>query len=285
MAVVRGLSLPGGPGGRHLGARAAARRRHDLAAMADAITDQTRLIFVCNPNNPTGTVVHARRNWRSSSAAYRRTAWWSWTRHMSEYVRDPEVPDGMALYADRPNVAVLRTFSKAYGLAGLRVGFLVGARAGGGRGPQDDADVLGERAGPGRRDGIAGGRGRAARARRAGGQGARPGPRTSCLPRAGRCRRPRPTSSGCRRAVDTADFAASCDRAGISVRPYGDEGVRVSIGDYEANDAFLAAARDSGTPGGALRSSAAAGAADTRAPAGPARSRSLGRAIVSRPRW
>ena len=42
-----------------------------------------------------------------------------------EYVRDPDVPDGLELYRDRPNVAVLRTFSKAYGLAGLRVGFLV----------------------------------------------------------------------------------------------------------------------------------------------------------------
>ena len=43
-----------------------------------------------------------------------------------EYVRDPDVPDGIDLYRDRPNVAVLRTFSKAYGLAGLRVGFLIG---------------------------------------------------------------------------------------------------------------------------------------------------------------
>ena len=43
-----------------------------------------------------------------------------------EYVRDEAVPDGIDLYRDRPNVAVLRTFSKAYGLAGLRVGFLIG---------------------------------------------------------------------------------------------------------------------------------------------------------------
>ena len=43
-----------------------------------------------------------------------------------EYIRDPGVPDGIDLYRDRPNVAVLRTFSKAYGLAGLRVGFVIG---------------------------------------------------------------------------------------------------------------------------------------------------------------
>src|SRR6516164_5385907 len=98
---------------------------HDLAAMAAAITPRTRLIFVCNPNNPTGTVVHAAELEAFLDQvpadclvvideAYR------------EYIRDEAVPDGVGLYRDRPNVAVLRTFSKAYGLAGLRVGFLIG---------------------------------------------------------------------------------------------------------------------------------------------------------------
>src|SRR2546429_2041740 len=98
---------------------------HDLAAMAAAITPRTRLIFVCNPNNPTGTVVGAAELTAFLDQvpadclvvldeAYR------------EYVRDAGVADGIDLYRDRPNVAVLRTFSKAYGLAGLRVGFLIG---------------------------------------------------------------------------------------------------------------------------------------------------------------
>lgn len=97
---------------------------HDLDAMADAITDRTRMIFVCNPNNPTGTVVRRAGLERFLDRvpgdvlvvldeAYR------------EFIRDVEVPDGIEIYRDRPNVAVLRTFSKAYGLAGLRVGFAV----------------------------------------------------------------------------------------------------------------------------------------------------------------
>ena len=102
--------------------------RHDLEAMAAAITGATRLIFVCTPNNPTGTVVTTAELTRFLDQvpddclvvldeAY------------AEYVRDPDVPNGIDLYADRPNVAVLRTFSKAYGLAGLRVGYMVGNEA------------------------------------------------------------------------------------------------------------------------------------------------------------
>src|SRR6202451_4335204 len=97
---------------------------HDLAAMADAITPRTRLIFLCNPNNPTGTVVHTPEIDAFLERvpgdclvvideAYR------------EYVRDDAVPDGVGLYRYRPNVAVLRTFSKAYGLAGVRVGVMI----------------------------------------------------------------------------------------------------------------------------------------------------------------
>src|SRR3954465_11376684 len=87
---------------------------HDLPAMADAITDRTRLVVVCNPNNPTGTAVHGIEEFLARvpadclvvlDEAYR------------EYVRDPQVPDGLTLYRDRPNLVILRTFSKAYGLA------------------------------------------------------------------------------------------------------------------------------------------------------------------------
>jgi histidinol-phosphate aminotransferase len=104
----------------------AAGGRHDLAAMAEAVTDRTRLVLVCTPNNPTGPAVHAAELARFLDAvppdvlvvideAY------------VEFVRDPDVPDALGLRAGRPNVAVLRTFSKAYGLAGLRIGYAIAA--------------------------------------------------------------------------------------------------------------------------------------------------------------
>jgi histidinol-phosphate aminotransferase len=98
---------------------------HDLAAMAAAVTDRTRMVFVANPNNPTGTWVAERAVERFLDAlpagviavfdeAYR------------EYVTRRGFPDTLAhVRAGRP-VFCLRTFSKAYGIAGLRIGYLVG---------------------------------------------------------------------------------------------------------------------------------------------------------------
>lgn len=98
--------------------------RQDVDALLAAVTDATRLVFVCNPNNPTGTVVRADDVTRLIEGvpehvlvvldeAYR------------EFITDPDVPDGLALARDRRNVAMMRTFSKAYGLAGARAGYLV----------------------------------------------------------------------------------------------------------------------------------------------------------------
>jgi histidinol-phosphate aminotransferase len=99
---------------------------HDLDAMAERISGKTRLVFVCNPNNPTGTVVH-------------RDAFVTFLRRVPEdvvvaldeayheYVTDPDVVDGVTLLDEHPNLVVLRTFSKAYGLAGLRVGYAIAA--------------------------------------------------------------------------------------------------------------------------------------------------------------
>ncbi len=97
---------------------------HDLTAMAAAITPRTRLIFVCNPNNPTGTVVHA-AELEAFLDQVPEDCLVVVDEAYHEYVRDEAVPDGITLYRDRPNVAVLRTFSKAYGLAGLRTGFMI----------------------------------------------------------------------------------------------------------------------------------------------------------------
>lgn len=98
---------------------------HDLAAMAAAIGPRTKVVLICTPNNPTGPVVPHEDLERFLGdvpgdvlvvidEAY------------VEYVRDPKAARGLDLMTDRPNVLVLRTFSKAYGLAGLRVGFAVG---------------------------------------------------------------------------------------------------------------------------------------------------------------
>jgi histidinol-phosphate aminotransferase len=97
----------------------------DLPAIAAAVTAATKLIYICTPNNPTGTVVHDAELTEFLDVvpdnvlvvideAYR------------EFDVDPESPDGAQIATNRPNVLSLRTLSKAYQLAGLRVGYAVG---------------------------------------------------------------------------------------------------------------------------------------------------------------
>jgi histidinol-phosphate aminotransferase len=97
---------------------------HDLSAMLDSITPATRLVFVCNPNNPTGTAVR-REELIAFLDAVPDGVLVALDEAYHEFVTDPDVPDGVALSRHRDNLAVLRTFSKAYGLAGLRVGYCV----------------------------------------------------------------------------------------------------------------------------------------------------------------
>ncbi|OEU96059.1 histidinol-phosphate transaminase [Streptomyces oceani] len=213
---------------------------HDLDAMADAITERTRLIFVCNPNNPTGVAIPAADLERFLDRvprdvlvvldeAYR------------EFVRDERVVDGLEVYRDRPNVCVLRTFSKAYGLAGLRVGFAVAHEPvaaalrktavpfGVSQLAQDAAvaslrseDALLERV-----EALVGERSRVADELRAQGWTVPPTEANFVWLRLGE---------------RTDDFAMACERAGVVVRPFAGEGARVSIGEVEANDLFLRAA-------------------------------------------
>jgi histidinol-phosphate aminotransferase len=152
------------------------------------------------------------------------------------------VPDGISLYADRPNVAVLRTFSKAYGLAGLRVGFLVGqapvaeavrktvlpfsvnavAQAAAIASLQAESELLD------RVDAVVKERGRV---------------RDELLTQGWAVPPSEANFVWLPLGADTADFATACEQAGIAVRPFGTEGARISIGDHEANDALLAVAR------------------------------------------
>jgi histidinol-phosphate aminotransferase len=97
----------------------------DLDAMLAAVTDRTRLIFICNPNNPTSTVVDPGALARFV-AAVPSDVLIVLDEAYVEYVRDGWLPDSFGLVRAHSNVVVLRTFSKAYGLAGLRVGYAVG---------------------------------------------------------------------------------------------------------------------------------------------------------------
>ena len=101
--------------------------RHDLEAMAAAVTGRTRLMWICNPNNPTGTVVPRERAAAFLEAIPRHVAV-VFDQAYFEFVDDPEYGDGLDfLKAGFDNVIVLRTFSKAYGLAGLRLGYGIAA--------------------------------------------------------------------------------------------------------------------------------------------------------------
>lgn len=97
---------------------------HDLDAMLAAVTDRTRLIFVCNPNNPTSTVVEPAAL-EAFVAAVPSDVLVVIDEAYVEYIRDGLLPDSLGLVRRHPNVVVLRTFSKAYGLAGLRIGYAV----------------------------------------------------------------------------------------------------------------------------------------------------------------
>ncbi|MFK5690793.1 histidinol-phosphate transaminase [Ornithinimicrobium sp. LYQ92] len=98
--------------------------RHDLDAMAAAITDRTRLVLVCTPNNPTGPAVRA-TELEAFLEKVPQDVLVVIDEAYLEFTTEADVPDALAVAAGRPNVVVLRTFSKAYGLAGLRVGYAV----------------------------------------------------------------------------------------------------------------------------------------------------------------
>ncbi|WP_418906758.1 histidinol-phosphate transaminase [Glutamicibacter endophyticus] len=101
-----------------------AEHRHDLQAMLAAITDKTRLIFICNPNNPTGTVVDAQAL-NTFIAAVPQDVLVVIDEAYVHFDKSEVRAEGLAMFAKYENVAVLHTFSKAYGLAGLRIGYAI----------------------------------------------------------------------------------------------------------------------------------------------------------------
>lgn len=210
---------------------------YDLDAMLAAITDRTRLIFVCNPNNPTSTVVDPEK-----------LAWFveavpsdiliALDEAYVEYIRDGLLPDSFGLVRKHSNVVVLRTFSKAYGLAGLRIGYAVG-----------DPDIIATLSKVyvpftatnisqaaaiaslnaadellSRTDAVVAERARVTAALRDAGYTVPPSQANFVwLPLPGRAQ----------------EFAKDSANSRIIVRPYGDDGVRVTVAAPHENDAFL----------------------------------------------
>ena len=105
-----------------------ARHRHDLSAMARACDARTGLVYVCNPNNPTGTVV-AGDELAAFVARVPRTATVLVDEAYHHFVEDPSYRSAETLIARHPNLLVARTFSKIHGLAGMRLGYAVGSPA------------------------------------------------------------------------------------------------------------------------------------------------------------
>lgn len=213
--------------------------RYDLEAMRRAITPRTRLIFVCNPNNPTGTAVRTPELLAFLDSVPRDVLIVIDEAYV-EFVSDPDVPDALTLIADRPNVVVLRTFSKAYGLAALRVGFAVGHPY--------VADALRKTMTP---FGIS------SVAEAAAVASLEPAAEKEHLSRVGdlvaeRARMARELGGmgwgladsqanflWLRTRGGTDEFFSAAEAAGLTVRPFSGEGVRISIAEPEANNRIL----------------------------------------------
>jgi histidinol-phosphate aminotransferase len=210
---------------------------HDLAAMSGAVTDRTKVVLVCTPNNPTGPAVSARalevfldevpsHVVVVVDEAYR------------EFVRADDPVDAVPLALHRPNVVALRTFAKAYGLAGLRCGYLVA--------PPPIAAAVRACALPFGVSSVAQAAAVASLAREAELMervAAIVSERSRVVAALADQGWPVPDAQGnfvwLPLAGRTLEFAAAADEAGVMVRPFAGDGARVSIGEPAGNDVFL----------------------------------------------
>ena len=99
----------------------------DLPAIAQAITKKTKIIFIDNPNNPTGTIV-TRQEVNKFLTDIPESVLVVFDEAYAEFVDSPSYPETVNLVKERPNILMLRTFSKSYGLAGLRIGYGIGQK-------------------------------------------------------------------------------------------------------------------------------------------------------------
>jgi histidinol-phosphate aminotransferase len=214
---------------------------HDVDAMAAAVGARTRLVILCNPNNPTGTAVGGDELRRLVDAvpsdvlvvvdeAYR------------EYVDPALVPDAFSLLGDRPNVVITRTFSKAYALAGLRVGYCLASPdvAGAVRKCQVPFSVsaLAQEAAIAA---LADAEEVARRAKLTVAERERV--RAALLELGFEVPPSQANFVWLAQGAESAAFAEACLAGGVIVRPFAGEGVRVTIGLDSENDAFLEIAR------------------------------------------
>jgi histidinol-phosphate aminotransferase len=214
--------------------------RHDLDAMAAAVTDRTKVVLVCTPNNPTGPAV-TQTELDAFLARVPSHVLVVVDEAYLEFVRMDDAIDGIATYRRHDNVVLTRTFSKAYGLAGFRVGYAVA--------PAPIAAALRAVSLPFGVSTIAQAAAIASLERR-----------DELLERVHALVAERDRVVAGLRGVGwevpeaqgnfvwfglgerTGDFAAAADEAGIVVRPFAGEGARVSIGEPEANDRLVSVA-------------------------------------------
>lgn len=213
--------------------------RHDADAIVRRVGEHTRLVLLCNPNNPTGTLL-SHNELRALVDRLPETCLVAIDEAYFEYVRHPSAHSATALVTGRPNVVVMRTFSKAYGLAGLRVGYLVGpsalvAQLRKARLPYSLSTVAQAAALTaldyrdtllGRANEIVAERVRVRRALRTAGWKVPPSEANFLWLRLG---------------SETAAVGQWCADRGVAVRVFPGEGLRVSLGAPTDNDAFLAA--------------------------------------------
>jgi len=100
---------------------------HDLEAMARSVDSRTRVVFVANPNNPTGTMV-GREEVEKFIEQVPPNVLIVLDEAYYEYIQRPDIARSLDYVRERENIVVLRTFSKVYGLAGLRIGFGIGTK-------------------------------------------------------------------------------------------------------------------------------------------------------------
>jgi histidinol-phosphate aminotransferase len=211
--------------------------RHDLDAMAAAITERTKVVLVCTPNNPTGPAV-TQTELDAFLAKVPSHVLVVVDEAYVEFVRMDDAVDGLATYRAHENVVLTRTFSKAYGLAGFRVGYAVAPAA---------------IAGPLRAVSLPFGVSSVAQAAAVASLAAEAelfervdalvGERTRVLSGLRGAGWEIPEAQGNFVWFDlgerTSAFAAAADDLGIVVRAFAGEGARVSIGETEANDRVL----------------------------------------------